>query len=93
MSDFVIICFDISNDQRRRQVAKLLEDHGTRVQYSIFECHLEPAELNSLKQKLIAEIDQYEDHIRYYPLCNKDESTVIVDGRGSITTDSDFHFV
>lgn len=93
MSHFIIICFDIANDRRRRQVAKILEDHGLRVQFSVFECHLKTSELNHLKQELGAEIDEFEDHIRYYSLCHKDESAVIVDGRGRITTDPEFHFV
>lgn len=39
---FVVVSYDIKNDKRRRKVMKLMEGYGERVQYSVFECHLQP---------------------------------------------------
>ena len=49
MKHFYLISYDISNDKRRLKVMKALEDYGTRVQYSVFECWLRPQDLKSLK--------------------------------------------
>lgn len=36
-----LICYDVKDDKRRTQLAKLLEQHCERVQYSVFECPLD----------------------------------------------------
>ncbi|MEW6376162.1 MAG: CRISPR-associated endonuclease Cas2, partial [Thermodesulfobacteriota bacterium] len=38
---FYVVSYDIPDDQRRIKIAKILEDFGDRVQYSVFECLLE----------------------------------------------------
>ena len=52
MKQFVLISYDISDDKRRSKIMKALEDHGKRVQYSVFECHLRSKELEQLKNRL-----------------------------------------
>ncbi|MGE4502866.1 MAG: CRISPR-associated endonuclease Cas2 [Thiomicrospira sp.] len=54
----VLITYDISFDdpggQRRlRHIAKACLDYGVRVQYSVFECELDPAQWVVLKAKLL----------------------------------------
>ena len=39
-SVFYVISYDIPDDRRRNQLAKVLKGFGTRVQYSVFEAHL-----------------------------------------------------
>ena len=48
----VIVSYDISDNKRRRMVAKILEEFGERVQYSVFECILNKTKLGHLKQAL-----------------------------------------
>ena len=36
-----IVCYDISDDRRRQQLADLMLDYGSRVEESVFECTLE----------------------------------------------------
>ena len=43
-----MIAYDISEDRIRYRVAKILENYGTRVQYSVFECKLREQEKNLL---------------------------------------------
>lgn len=67
----VLVTYDVetltSEGKRRlRQVAKLCEDHGQRVQYSVFECVLEPAQWVQLKARLTAAIDPAVDSLRFY---------------------------
>ncbi|MEW6418057.1 MAG: CRISPR-associated endonuclease Cas2 [Nitrospirota bacterium] len=70
---FVIVSYDVAtNDdtgQRRlRRVAKTCEDYGQRVQYSVFECIVDPAQWTMLKERLISEIDPEKDSLRFYYL-------------------------
>ena len=48
----VVVSYDISDDKRRRMVAKLLEGYGYRVQYSVFECDLSLKQLQKLRREL-----------------------------------------
>ena len=67
----VLITYDIvtrnpKGAKRLRRVAKICKDYGQRVQHSVFECSLEPDKWVTVKQKLIAEINEEEDSLRFY---------------------------
>ncbi|MBN2023786.1 MAG: CRISPR-associated endonuclease Cas2 [Pirellulales bacterium] len=67
----VLIAYDVNVEtkegrRRLRRVARLCEDHGQRVQNSVFECLVEPAMWVALKSKLEEEIDTNKDSLRYY---------------------------
>ena len=67
----VLVSYDIStvdpNGQRRlRRVAKACQNYGQRVQYSVFECIVDPAQWTVLRQRLINEIDPESDSLRFY---------------------------
>ena len=69
----VLITYDVetkskAGQKRLRKVAKICENHGQRVQYSIFECVLEPAMFAELKFRLEAAIDKKADSLRFYNL-------------------------
>jgi len=69
----VVISYDVSTEdpggQRRlRRVARACQDYGQRVQYSVFECIVDPAQWAFLKQRLIDEIDPGKDSLRFYYL-------------------------
>ncbi len=59
---------DAAGRRRLRRVARLCQDHGQRVQYSVFECQLDPAQWTVLRTKLMDEIDEGEDSLRFYRL-------------------------
>jgi CRISPR-associated protein Cas2 len=70
---FVIVSYDVatttpSGQRRLRKVAKACQDHGQRVQYSVFECIVDPAQWTMLKERLIKEIDPEKDSLRFYYL-------------------------
>ncbi len=70
---FVIVSYDVATDdgkgQRRlRRVARACKDYGQRVQYSVFECIVDPAQWTILKNRLISEIDPEKDSLRFYYL-------------------------
>jgi CRISPR-associated protein Cas2 len=70
---FVLISYDVATSnpagQRRlRRVAKACEDYGQRVQYSVFECIVNPAQWTFLRDRLVSEIDEEKDSLRFYYL-------------------------
>ena len=67
-----------------------MENFGTRVQRSVFECHLEAAQLQALQQRLSDLMNPAEDQVRYYNLCGKDKQLIVIDGAGQVSTDPDF---
>jgi len=69
----VLITYDIRTDssagrKRLRRVARACQDHGQRVQYSVFECDINPAQWTSLRARLTSIIDIGQDSLRFYML-------------------------
>jgi CRISPR-associated protein Cas2 len=90
---FYVITYDIPVDRRRNKVASALEDHGQRVQYSVFEANLTAAQFKQLRRRLQKLIDVEQDSLRYYRLCDACLGTVLIDGRGQVTRDADLYIV
>jgi len=70
---FVVVSYDVSTtdpkgSRRLNRVAKACKDYGQRVQFSVFECIVDPAQWAVLKQRLIDEINQEVDSLRFYYL-------------------------
>ncbi len=68
----MLVSYDVARNEkgekRLRHVAKILESYGQRVQYSVFECLVDPAQWVELKAKLLKEINPNYDSIRFYSL-------------------------
>ena len=67
----VLITYDVSTEsdggkRRLRRVARACKDYGQRVQYSVFECEVEPALWVKLRARLLSEIDSGQDSLRFY---------------------------
>jgi CRISPR-associated protein Cas2 len=67
----VLVAYDVETEskggQRRlRRVAKACQDFGQRVQFSIFECNIDPAQWVNLRSRLVQEIDPAKDSLRFY---------------------------
>jgi CRISPR-associated protein Cas2 len=68
---FVLITYDVSTEttegrRRLRRVAKVCESYGQRVQHSVFECLLDSAQWVKVRARLVQEIEQSEDSLRFY---------------------------
>jgi CRISPR-associated protein Cas2 len=63
-----LVCYDVRDDKRRTKLAKFLEQHCQRVQYSVFECPLDTKQLEKLSPKWLKVLNLQEDSIRIYPL-------------------------
>ena len=69
----VIITYDVSTEtekgkSRLRRVSRKCQDYGQRVQNSVFECLIDPAQLKQLQDKLLKIIDPEVDSLRFYYL-------------------------
>lgn len=69
----VLVTYDVAvqtdgGAKRLRRVASACQDWGQRVQYSVFEIELDPAQWTRLKARLEEIIDPAHDSLRYYYL-------------------------
>lgn len=69
----IIVSYDVSTEtsagrKRLRRVARVCESMGQRVQKSVFECRVDPAQFEELERRLLAEINPGEDCLRLYRL-------------------------
>jgi CRISPR-associated protein Cas2 len=68
---FVLVTYDVKTSdpggsKRLRRVAKACTDYGQRVQYSVFECIVDPGQWTMLRERLIEEINEDTDSLRFY---------------------------
>lgn len=69
----MLITYDVrtinpAGRKRLRRVAKACLDYGQRVQNSVFECEVDPAQWAALRGRLVSEIKIEEDSLRFYRL-------------------------
>jgi CRISPR-associated protein Cas2 len=69
----VLISYDVRTDvgdgaRRLRRIARACKDYGQRVQFSVFECEVDPAQWVKLKARLMGEMDEKVDSLRFYYL-------------------------
>lgn len=69
----ILICYDVDTlskdgQARLRRVAQVCKNFGQRVQFSVFECRVNRAQLETLEAKLLKVIDPDKDSLRIYIL-------------------------
>lgn len=69
----ILVTYDVNTIEpggkaRLRSVAKACRDYGQRVQFSVFEIEVDPAQWTKLKARLEAIIKPETDSLRYYYL-------------------------
>ena len=67
----VLVSYDVNTQNaegrsRLRRIARHCENWGQRVQFSVFECLVDPAQWAVLRANLIACIDKEKDSLRFY---------------------------
>jgi CRISPR-associated protein Cas2 len=75
-----LVAYDISDPKRLHNVARLCEDYGLRVQYSVFECRLEADRFDKFWIELQSLLDTKEDRIIAYKICTRCARDVRVAG-------------
>lgn len=69
----VLVSYDVATTtpagrKRLRRVARICENYGQRVQNSVFECLVDPAQWAGLKLRLLGAYKEEEDSLRFYYL-------------------------
>lgn len=69
----VLVTYDVNTQtpagrKRLRRVARACQDFGQRVQFSVFEIEVDPAQWVALKARLEGAVDPALDSLRYYYL-------------------------
>lgn len=70
---YILVTYDVASgglagSKRLRHVAKICTRYGQRVQFSVFECLIDPAQYEALKHELSKVIDSSKDSLRFYNL-------------------------
>lgn len=70
---FVLVSYDVATKdkggaRRLRRIAKACQNKGQRVQFSVFECIVDPAQWVALKAELMREMNPEKDSLRFYYL-------------------------
>ncbi len=82
----ILVTYDVNTETREgrgrlRKVATTCKDFGQRVQYSVFECRVNAAQLESLRDRLLKVINEDEDSLRIYRLHPPREKNIESYGR------------
>jgi len=77
----VLITYDVNTEtpvgrKRLRQVSRVCQNYGQRVQNSVFECEVDAGQLLTIKDRLIRLIDKETDSLRFYNLGNNSKNRV-----------------
>ncbi|WP_428031648.1 CRISPR-associated endonuclease Cas2 [Ancylobacter sp.] len=77
----MLVAYDVRTEtaagrRRLRRVARACLDYGQRVQNSVFECEVDPSQWVTLRARLINEIDEATDSLRFYRLGAEGRSRV-----------------
>ena len=77
----VLVTYDVNvttsaGEKRLRHIAKTCLDYGMRVQNSVFECEVDPAQFAVLKDRLLGIYDPEVDSLRFYFLGKKGRQRV-----------------
>ena len=88
-----LVTYDIPDTKRRTRLAKILEDFGDRVQYSVFECLLDDVLLAKMTARITSTILEAEDNIRIYTICAACEKLIKIMGRGEVIKTEDIYIV
>jgi CRISPR-associated protein Cas2 len=78
-----LVSYDVCDPKRLRRVARVLEGFGTRLQYSVFECALDPLRLAELKSCLHPVLNFGEDQVLFVSLGpNAEDASLHIEAMG-----------
>jgi CRISPR-associated protein Cas2 len=63
-----LVCYDIADEKRLRQVFKTMRGYGDHLQYSVFECQMGPMDLARCRAELSRIINHKEDQVLFVNL-------------------------
>ena len=87
----IVVSYDVPSDRRRTRLAHALKDFGERVQFSVFECRLEPDSLEKLRRTITRLAHPKEDRVRLYRLCQECVGKIESWGSGQVEEEPDVY--
>ncbi len=81
-----LVAYDITCPKRLAKVARLCEDHGFRIQYSVFECRLPAHQFQDFWQQLLQLIDHETDRLVAYHICATCAKDILTAGPVTLST-------
>jgi len=63
-----LVCYDIADDKRLRQVFKKMRSYGDHLQLSVFECQMTPMDLARCRDELSRIINHDVDQVLFVNL-------------------------
>ena len=83
---YILVTYDVATAdpagaKRLRKVARICLNYGLRVQNSVFECLVDPAQFVTLQALLQEVIDPEQDSVRLYALGKNYRRQIITLGR------------
>ena len=69
----VLVSYDVNTQnaegrRRLRNIARICQNWGQRVPFSVFECIVDPAEWAGLRNRLVTTMNLEKDSLRFYYL-------------------------
>ncbi|MFM7148425.1 MAG: CRISPR-associated endonuclease Cas2 [Gemmataceae bacterium] len=86
--DSYLVCYDIRDPKRLKQVASTCEDFGYRRQYSVFLCRITELEMLRLRIRLEDIINREEDQVLIIPMCRRCVSAITCIGQPTEPVDA-----
>jgi CRISPR-associated protein Cas2 len=86
----VLVSYDVSTTtpagaKRLRKISETCLDYGLRVQKSVFECNVDPAQWEVLRDRLLSTYNGEQDSLRFYFLGSNWRRRVEHHGKGEMT--------
>jgi CRISPR-associated protein Cas2 len=84
------VCYDVSDDRRRQRLSEALLDFGSRVQESVFACHLETGLAEEMEARITRIVNEIEDKVHILGLCEACGGRVKTFGKAERPSDPEF---
>lgn len=83
---FIIVAYDIADNRLRTRLFKLLKRFGQPIQFSVFECILTHTQFDQMRAEVTKLVDDEQDAVRYYDICDECHRRVITKGKAVTTS-------
>lgn len=86
-----LVCYDIADDKRLRRVFKTCKNYGSHLQFSVFECDLNPMEKSRFEAELRELIHHDEDQVLFVslgPADGRGDRVISALGKPYVTVDA-----
>jgi CRISPR-associated protein Cas2 len=85
--------YDISDNRKRRRAAAILDRFGVRVQKSFFQCDVDPAMAERIKELLLLRFNPKEDSLICCPVCAECTGKIRLLGKGELMQNPTFQIL